>query len=169
MRGHFQFQFLLLTRFDFGRTLAGMMPAGIMEPRALFPAAAEATRLKLKAESENRKSVRASSRRLPRWVAQSSRLRVVAASRRQHYGKPEEYRFYKGDPNNDIQPVSKEALLGAIRKCLETLWAASSRRRRLYEFQAMNSVPQNRNTGQNRCDGLNSQFHALRHMLQLNM
>ena len=31
--------------------------------------------------------------------------------------KPEEYRFYKGDPNNDIQPVSKEALIGAIKKC----------------------------------------------------
>ena len=26
-------------------------------------------------------------------------------------------RFYKGDPNNDIQPVSKEALIGAIKKC----------------------------------------------------
>ena len=39
------------------------------------------------------------------------------------YGKPEEYRFYKGDPNNDIQPVSKEALIGAIKKCHQTLWA----------------------------------------------
>jgi hypothetical protein len=38
-------------------------------------------------------------------------------------GKPEEYRFYKGDPNNDIQPVSKEALIGAIKKCHQTLWA----------------------------------------------
>jgi hypothetical protein len=36
---------------------------------------------------------------------------------------PEEYRFYKGDPNNDIQPVSKEALIGAIKKCHQTLWA----------------------------------------------
>jgi type I restriction enzyme M protein len=39
------------------------------------------------------------------------------------YGKPEEYRFYKGDANNDIQPVSKEALIGAIKKCHQTLWA----------------------------------------------
>jgi hypothetical protein len=30
--------------------------------------------------------------------------------------KPEESRFYKGDPNNDIQTVSKEVLIGAIRK-----------------------------------------------------
>jgi hypothetical protein len=36
---------------------------------------------------------------------------------------PEEYRFYKGDPNNDIQPVSKKALIGAIKKCHQTLWA----------------------------------------------
>ena len=28
-----------------------------------------------------------------------------------------------GDPNNDIQPVSKEALIGAIKKCRQTLWA----------------------------------------------
>jgi type I restriction enzyme M protein len=39
------------------------------------------------------------------------------------YGKPEEYRFYQGDPNNDLQPVSKEALIGAIKKCHQTLWA----------------------------------------------
>jgi hypothetical protein len=39
------------------------------------------------------------------------------------YGKPEEYRFYQGAPNNDIQPVSKEALIGAIKKCHQTLWA----------------------------------------------
>jgi type I restriction enzyme M protein len=37
--------------------------------------------------------------------------------------KPEEYRFYKGDPNNDLQPVSKEALIGAIKQCHQTLWA----------------------------------------------
>jgi len=28
-----------------------------------------------------------------------------------------------GDLNNDIQPVSKEALIGAIKKCHQTLWA----------------------------------------------
>ena len=33
---------------------------------------------------------------------------IIADLPRQ-YGKPEEYRFYKGDLNNDIQPVSKEA------------------------------------------------------------
>jgi hypothetical protein len=27
------------------------------------------------------------------------------------------------DSNNDIQPVSKEALIGAIKKCHQTLWA----------------------------------------------
>jgi type I restriction enzyme M protein len=47
---------------------------------------------------------------------------IIADLPRQ-YGKPEEYRFYKGDPNNDIQPVSKEALIGAIKKCHQTLWA----------------------------------------------
>ena len=30
-----------------------------------------------------------------------------------------------GNPNNDIQPVSKEALIGAIKKCHQTLWAGS--------------------------------------------
>ena len=30
---------------------------------------------------------------------------------------------FSGDPNNDIQPVSKEALIGAIKKCHQTLWA----------------------------------------------
>jgi type I restriction enzyme M protein len=38
------------------------------------------------------------------------------------YGRPEEYRFYKGDQNNDIQLVSKEALIAAIKKCHQTLW-----------------------------------------------
>jgi hypothetical protein len=38
------------------------------------------------------------------------------------YGKPEEYRFNKGDPNNDLQPVSKAALISAIKKCHRTLW-----------------------------------------------
>jgi hypothetical protein len=28
-----------------------------------------------------------------------------------------------GDPNNDLQPVSKEALIGAIKKCHQTLCA----------------------------------------------
>ena len=51
---------------------------------------------------------------------------IIADLPRQ-YGKPEEYRFYKGDPNNDIQPVSKEALIGAIKKCHQTLWGGGKR------------------------------------------
>jgi len=46
---------------------------------------------------------------------------IIADLPRQ-YGQPEEYRFYKGDPNNDIQPVSKESLIAAIKKCHQTLW-----------------------------------------------
>jgi type I restriction enzyme M protein len=30
---------------------------------------------------------------------------------------------FSGDSNNDIQPVSQEALIGAIKKCHQTLWA----------------------------------------------
>ncbi len=37
------------------------------------------------------------------------------------YGKPEEYKFYKGG-SLDIQPVSKEMLIRAIQKCHQTLW-----------------------------------------------
>jgi hypothetical protein len=32
-------------------------------------------------------------------------------------------RFHQGDANNDLQPVSKEALIGAIKKCHQTIWA----------------------------------------------
>jgi type I restriction enzyme M protein len=46
---------------------------------------------------------------------------IVADLPRQ-YGRPEEYRFYKADPNNDIRPVSKETLIAAIKKCHQTLW-----------------------------------------------
>ena len=45
---------------------------------------------------------------------------IIADLPRQ-YGKPEEYRFYKGDANNDIAPVSKETLIAAIKKCHQTL------------------------------------------------
>lgn len=47
---------------------------------------------------------------------------IIADLPRQ-YGKPEEYRFYKGDPNNDPQSVTKEALIAAIKKCHQTFWA----------------------------------------------
>jgi type I restriction enzyme M protein len=38
------------------------------------------------------------------------------------YGKPQEFRFHKGDKNNDIRPVSRETLIAAIQKCHDTLW-----------------------------------------------
>jgi len=38
------------------------------------------------------------------------------------YGKPQAYRFYKGDAENDIQPVSREELISTIKKCHQTLW-----------------------------------------------
>ena len=48
------------------------------------------------------------------------------------YVKPEEYRFYKGDPNNDIQPVSKEALITRSRNVTRPFGrVASSRHWRL--------------------------------------
>lgn len=37
------------------------------------------------------------------------------------YGKPQEFRFYKGT-ENDIKPVTKEELISAIKKCHKTLW-----------------------------------------------
>ncbi len=33
------------------------------------------------------------------------------------------YVVFKGDPNNDIQPVSMEVLIGSIKKCHQTHWA----------------------------------------------
>jgi hypothetical protein len=60
------------------------------------------------------------STRSARWTRASSRSARTSTSTRE---KPEEYRFYKGDPNNDRQPDSQEALIGAIKKCHQTLWA----------------------------------------------
>lgn len=37
------------------------------------------------------------------------------------YGRPQEFRFYKGT-DNDIKPVSREDLIAAIKKCHQTLW-----------------------------------------------
>lgn len=37
------------------------------------------------------------------------------------YGRPEEFKYVKGGPL-DIQPVDKERLIAAIRKCHQTLW-----------------------------------------------
>jgi type I restriction enzyme M protein len=38
------------------------------------------------------------------------------------YGKPQEFRFYKGDRDNDIQSVSRGTLITTISKCHDTLW-----------------------------------------------
>jgi hypothetical protein len=49
-----------------------------------------------------------------------------------------------------VQPVSKEALIGAIKKCHQTLWAGtSSRGWRLYESDSMNPFPNNRKVRRN--------------------
>lgn len=45
---------------------------------------------------------------------------IVADLPRQ-YGKPEEFKFHKGG-TLDIQPVSKDELISAIKKCHQTLW-----------------------------------------------
>jgi type I restriction enzyme M protein len=45
---------------------------------------------------------------------------IIADVPRQ-YGRPEEWRFRKGTAD-DIQPVSKEALIATIKKCHQTLW-----------------------------------------------
>lgn len=37
------------------------------------------------------------------------------------YGKPQEFRFYKGT-ENDIEPVNRDELIVAIKKCHQTLW-----------------------------------------------
>jgi len=38
------------------------------------------------------------------------------------YGKPQDYRFYKGNKDNDIRTVSREELISTIEKCHQTLW-----------------------------------------------
>ena len=49
------------------------------------------------------------------------REKNIVADLPKTYGKPMEYRFYKGT-ENDIQPVSREKLITAIKKCHQTLW-----------------------------------------------
>jgi type I restriction enzyme M protein len=56
-------------------------------------------------------------------LSASTGERAGVRCRSPQFPKPEEYRFYKGDPNNEIQPVSKQALNHAIKKCHQTLWA----------------------------------------------
>ena len=38
------------------------------------------------------------------------------------YGKPEDFRFYKGDADRDIAKGDKESLIAALKKCHQTLW-----------------------------------------------
>lgn len=45
----------------------------------------------------------------------------IIADLPKQYGKPEEWRFFKGT-KDDIQPVSKESLIATIKKCHQTLW-----------------------------------------------
>ncbi len=49
------------------------------------------------------------------------REKNVVADLPKTYGKPQEYRFYKGTVN-DIKPVSREVLIATIKKCHQTLW-----------------------------------------------
>jgi hypothetical protein len=70
-----------------------------------------------------------------------SHLECANADLPRQYGKPEEYRFYKGDPNNDIQPVSKEALIGAIKKCHQTLFNHSNVKEIIGKFGLRRPTP----------------------------
>lgn len=49
------------------------------------------------------------------------RERNILADLPKAYGKPQEFRFYKGT-ENDIKPVPREDLISAIKKCHQTLW-----------------------------------------------
>lgn len=43
------------------------------------------------------------------------------------YGKIEEYRYKKGDPNWDLKPIDQEDLKRTFQKCHDTLWAGGKR------------------------------------------
>ena len=43
------------------------------------------------------------------------------------YGRPPEWRFYKGPANRDLAAVPREELRAAIRKCHQTLWEGGRR------------------------------------------
>lgn len=49
------------------------------------------------------------------------RERNIIADLPKGYGKPQEFRFYKGT-DNDIKPVNRNDLIVAIKKCHQTLW-----------------------------------------------
>ena len=49
------------------------------------------------------------------------REKNIIADLPKSYGKPQEFRFYKGT-ENDIKPVNRNDLIIAIKKCHQTLW-----------------------------------------------
>jgi type I restriction enzyme M protein len=55
------------------------------------------------------------------------RKRNIVADLPARYGKPPEYRFYKGVEGSDLEPVPRETLIAAIRKCHQTLWEGGRR------------------------------------------
>ncbi len=55
------------------------------------------------------------------------RLHNIIADLPARYGRPPEYRFYKGVPGSDLEPVAREELIAAIRKCHQTLWEGGKR------------------------------------------
>jgi type I restriction enzyme M protein len=55
------------------------------------------------------------------------RKRNIIADLPARYGKPPEYRFYKGIEGSDLEPVPRETLIAAIRKCHQTLWEGGRR------------------------------------------
>ena len=56
----------------------------------------------------------------PRYGVLEREANIVADLPRQ-YGKPEEFRFWKGT-QNDISAVTKKVLISTIKKCHQTLW-----------------------------------------------
>jgi type I restriction enzyme M protein len=55
------------------------------------------------------------------------RKRNIIADLPARYGRPPEYRFYKGVEGSDLEPVPRETLIAAIRKCHQTLWEGGRR------------------------------------------
>lgn len=55
-------------------------------------------------------------------IAVFERETNIVADLPRAYGKPQEYRFYKGDADNDIKIISRDDLITTIKKCHQTLW-----------------------------------------------
>ena len=53
---------------------------------------------------------------------QNERHKNIIADIPINYGKVQEYRFKKGDPDWDIAPVKKDELIRVLEKCHNTLW-----------------------------------------------